>query len=80
MSPQDTAAKKPEVKRPKASTKEEEWMEVPARKNLCKKKPKPEAKKPEWPSRARPGSVTNKARQGSELHGHFKRPQEVRQT
>ena len=42
------------MKRPKASTKEEEWVEVPARKNLRKKKPKPETKKPEWPKRARP--------------------------
>ena len=42
------------MKRPKASLKEEDWMEVPARKNLQKKKPKLEAKKPDWPRRARP--------------------------
>ena len=30
----ETAAKKPEEKRLKASSKEEEWVEVPTRKNL----------------------------------------------
>ena len=47
ISPQDTAAKKPVVKRPKTSKKDEEWVEVPARKNLRKKKPKPEVKESE---------------------------------
>ena len=46
MSPQDTAPKKPEVKRSKASTMEEQWVVVSARKNLWKQKPKPEVKKP----------------------------------
>ena len=32
-------------------------MEVPTRKNLRKQKPKREAKKPEWPRRARPEAV-----------------------
>ena len=57
VSPQDTAAKKPEVKRPKASPREEEWIEVPARKSLRKKNPKPGAKIPDWPRRARPEAV-----------------------
>ena len=39
VSPKDTAAKKPEVKRLKAFTKKEEWVEVPTTKNLRKKKP-----------------------------------------
>ena len=47
LSPQETAAKKPKVRRTKASTKKEGWVEVPTRKNLRKKKPKPKAKKPE---------------------------------
>ena len=42
VSPKDTAAKKSEVRRRKVSTKEEEWVEVLARKNLWKKKPKAE--------------------------------------
>ena len=42
VSPQDTAAKKPEMKRPEASPREEEWMKVPARRSLRKKKPKPD--------------------------------------
>ena len=57
MSPQDTAAKKPEMKRPKASPREEEWVEVPPRKKLRKKKPKPEAKEPDWPTRGSPEAV-----------------------
>ena len=64
VSPQDTAAKKPEMKRPKASPREEEWMKVPARKSLYKKKPKPEPKKPDWPRRARPEAVLIKPTEG----------------
>ena len=45
VSRQDTAAKKSEVKRPKASTKKEEWLEVP----------KPGAEKPEPPKRSEEG-------------------------
>ena len=48
---------KPEVKRPKTSTKEEEWVEVPTKKNLRKKKPKSKVKRPEWPKRARPEAM-----------------------
>ena len=57
VSPQDTAAKKPEMKRPKASPREEEWMKLRARKSLRKEKPKPEAEKPDWPRRARSEAV-----------------------
>ena len=64
VSQQDTAAKKTEMKRPKASPREEEWMKVPARKSLQMKKPKPESKKPEWPRRARPEAVLIKPTEG----------------
>ena len=53
VSPQDTASKKPEMKGLEASPRKEEWIKVPAMKRLRKKKPKPEAKKPDWPRRAR---------------------------
>ena len=49
----------------KASTKEEEWEEIPTTKNLQKQKPKPEAKKPEWPRRARPDAVLIKSTEGA---------------
>ena len=52
------------MKRPKASTKKEEWVKVPARKNLWKKKPKPEAKEPEWSRRACPEAVLIKLTEG----------------
>ena len=64
MSPKDTAAKKPEMKRPKSSPREEEWMKVPARKSLRKKKPKPEVKKPDCPRRVRPEAVLIKPTMG----------------
>ena len=64
VSPQDTAAKKPEMKRTKASPMEEEWVEVPARKNLWKKKPKLEAKRPDWLRRTRPEAVLIKPAEG----------------
>ena len=44
VSPQETAAKKQRKKRPRASTKKEEWMEVRHKKNF--QKPKPQAMKP----------------------------------
>ena len=59
-----TAAKKPKMKRPKASPKEGEWVEFLARKNLLKKKPKPEVEKRYWPRRARPGAVLIKPAEG----------------
>ena len=62
--PQDTATKKPEMKSPKASLREEEWMKVPAKKSLRKKKPKPETKKPDRPRRARPEEVLIKPTEG----------------
>ena len=37
---------------------------VPARKSLRKKKPKPEAKKPDWKRRARPEAVLIKLTEG----------------
>ena len=52
------------MKRPKTYTKEEKWVEVPARKNFRKKKPKPEAKKPDWPRHARPEAVLIKPDEG----------------
>ena len=64
MNPQDIAAKKPEMKRAKASPSEEEWMKILARKMLRKKKPKPEAKKPDWPRRTRPEAVLIKPTEG----------------
>ena len=73
VSPQGTAAKKPETKRPKASPREEELMMIPARKSLRKTKPKPEAKKPDWPSLARPEAVLIRPAE-CELRGHFERP------
>ena len=53
MSPEKTVARKPEGKRLRAFIKKEECMDVPVGNNLQKQKPKPEAKKPEWPKRAR---------------------------
>ena len=64
VSPEDTAAKKSVVKRPKASTKEEECVEVPVRNNLRQKKPKPETKKQDWQRRVRPEAVLIKPAEG----------------
>ena len=72
MNPKDTAAKKAEMKRPKASPREEEWMKVPARKSLHKKKPKPEAKKPDWPRRACLEAVLIKPPEGVSYTAIFK--------
>ena len=69
VSPKDTAAKKPEIKRPKASPKEEKWVEVPDRKNLWKKKPKLEAKKSDWPKHVRPEAVPIKPAEGLSYAG-----------
>ena len=52
------------MKRPKASPREKEWMKVPARKSLRKKKPKPEPKKLDWPRRAHPEAVLIKPTEG----------------
>ena len=72
MNPQDTTAKKPEAKKPQASTKGEEWVEVPARKNLTKKKPQPEAKIPDWPWRAHLEAVLIKPAEGVSYTGILK--------
>ena len=64
VSPQDTVAKKPEVKRPKASTKEKKWLEIPTRKNLQEQTPKPEAKKRKWTRCSRPEAVLIKPAEG----------------
>ena len=53
------------MKRPEASPREEEWMKVPTRKSRWKKMPKkPEAKKPNWPRRARAEAVLTKTTEG----------------
>ena len=50
--------------RPKASNKEEEWVEVPKKKDLRKKKVKKPSKTPEKPRRARPETVLIKPAEG----------------
>ena len=72
VSLQDTAAKKPEMERPKASPKKEEWVEVPLRKNLWKKEPKLDAKKPDCPRRAHPEAVLIKPAEGVSYTAIFK--------
>ena len=74
VSPQDTASKKPEIKRPKASPREEERMKVPAKKSLRKKKRKPEATKPDCLRRDCSEAMLIKPTEG------VKRPQKARQT
>ena len=57
-SPEETKTKKPVEKRPEASKKGEEWVEVPTRKDLRKKKKsEPENRKTERPKRARSEAV-----------------------
>ena len=51
---------------------EGEYMKVPARKILRKKKPKPEAQKPDWPRRARPEAVLIKPTEGVSYSAIFK--------
>ena len=55
---------KPVEKRPKASNKEEEWVEVPKKKDLRKRKGKKSSKTPEKPRRARPEAVLIKPAEG----------------
>ena len=60
-----TAAKKPEEKRPKTSKQPEEWVEVPARKDLRKKeKPKSETRRTDQPERARKEAVLIRPSEG----------------
>ena len=56
-----------------APIKEEEWHEVPPRKNLRKQKPEPEAKKPEWPRGACPETVLIKPSNAAILRDFEKR-------
>ena len=56
-SPKVSAAKKPAEKRPEASNKEEEWVEVPKKKDLQTRKRKKPSKSPEKPRRARVEAV-----------------------
>ena len=64
VSPQETAARKPKEKSLRASSKEEEWVDVLTRKNLRKQKTKPGVKKLERPRRARPEAVLIKPAEG----------------
>ena len=57
VSPEETAAEKPENKRLWASIKEEEWVEVSVRKNLLKRKKKNVFKTLVKPRRARPEAM-----------------------
>ena len=65
-SPEVSAAMKPAQKRPKASNKEEEWVEFPNRKDLWKKKKKEKklSRTPEESFRARPEAVLIKPAEG----------------
>ena len=64
VSPEVTASKKQEEKRTKTSKHPEDWVEVPARRDLWKKKPKPALKKSEWLKRARSEAVIIKPVEG----------------
>ena len=59
-----SVVKKPAEKRPKVSKKEEEWVEVPKKKDLRKRKVKKPFKTPEKPRRARPEAVLIKPAEG----------------
>ena len=59
-SPEVSVAKKPAEKRPKASNKEEEYVEVLTRKNLQKRKRKKARRTPKRHSHARPEAVLMK--------------------
>ena len=63
-SPEETKTKKPAEKRLKASNKEEQWVEVPNRKDLRKKKVKKPTRTPERPRRPRPEAVLIKPAEG----------------
>ena len=63
-SPEVSAAKKPAKKRPKASNEEEKWVEVPARKNLLKKKRNNAERTPKRHSQALPEALLIKPVQG----------------
>ena len=63
-SPEVSAAKNPTEKRPKDSNKEKEWVEVPKKKDLQKRKGKKPSKTQEKPRRARPEAVLIKPTEG----------------
>ena len=65
VSPEKSAAKKQMGKRPKASNKEEEWVEVSNTKDPRKKKGKKPNKTPERPRRPRPEAVLIKPAEGT---------------
>ena len=56
--------KKPVEKRPKASNKEEEWVQVPMKKDLQKNKEKKPSRRLEKSRRARPEAVFIKPAEG----------------
>ena len=62
-----SAAKKPQKKRSRASNKEKEWVEVPNRKDLRKKKKKEKklSRTPEKSRRVRPEAVLTKRAEGT---------------
>ena len=64
MSSEVSEAKKLAEKRAKASNKEEEWVEVPKKKDLRKRKGKKPSKMPEKPRRVRPEAVLIKPAEG----------------
>ena len=64
MSPEVSVVKKPAEKRPKASNKEEEWVEDSSRKNLQKKKRKKAEKTPKKNSHPRSEAVLIKPGEG----------------
>ena len=67
-SPEASARKKPEEKRPKASNKEEEWVKVPNRKDLRKKKKEKKlSRTPEKSRRSRVWRVALAQGQGENL-------------
>ena len=78
VSPEASAAKKPEEKRSKASNKEEKWVEVPARKNPQRKKRKKAVRTPERPKRDRTEAVPIKPRE-NELRLHLGWTRKARQ-
>ena len=63
-SPEVSEAKKPAEKRPRASNKQGDWVEVPKKKDLRKGKGKKPFKTLEKPRRARPEAVLTKPADG----------------
>ena len=78
VSPEVLVVKKPAEKRPKASNKEEECVEVPSKKNLQKKKRKKTEKTPKKNTSAL-RSGAHEIRRGNELCFYPERTEEERQ-